>query len=610
MQTSSFVLDRVLPDVVHASAPSVDSNSGGCGVRGGGGVAAAAAAAAGGGVGLASTGRVSVRPLQFVQKEVRFRRPQYRSVCEDLRFHSANSKALLGSRCMLTFAGDGQTEERCSSSNAPSYVCCSNDRSRRRLPAMRFSHGGSVRFGVLRKICPITIADAPAFGSRGVRGAGDAGDAPSRGKKTTSVNSSDGGCRPQGPALEEGNGKVLSVVEYWRERGFSYSDEVASSVLAVEVELVPGGFICFYPADQVFRIDHGSHIRFPDEESDEESVNDADSDDCDKGELIDENVKTSSSKTPSKRSKSDGDGDELNQSSTSRATIKSSQRERPWSCEVTASPRDVLVASPGRLFISADYAQVEVRLLAHYSEDQNLIAAFSPAVAQQTTSGRIDGNDEDGDIDGQDFFRRLARQWKQLPRTQAVSAEDRAAAKELCYGIVYGMGEGRLAAQMRVPISEARKHLRQFSARFREASEFKERVQSDCSRQDMTVRTLLGRQRCVAKVYTQAVNTVVQGSAADLIKVAMLRIQNRLKRELLPKKNINIRGVSSWIELENRCRLVNMLHDEVMYEVAANDADLVAKIIKEEMENALPCLKVPLKVEVKKGVRWGNMSSF
>ena len=80
-------------------------------------------------------------------------------------------------------------------------------------------------------------------------------------------------------------------------------------------------------------------------------------------------------------------------------------------------------------------------------------------------------------------------------------------------------GEGRLAAAMKVTISEARKCLRDFSTQFQEATEFKERVQRDCSRQDMTVKTLLGRQRCVTKVYTQALNTVVQGSAADLIKV-------------------------------------------------------------------------------------------
>ena len=164
------------------------------------------------------------------------------------------------------------------------------------------------------------------------------------------------------------------------------------------------------------------------------------------------------------------------------------------------------------------------------------------------------------------------------------------------------LGEGRLAAQMRVPISEARKHLRQFSARFREASEFKERVQSDCSRQDMTVRTLLGRQRwwnttlpskcsysvtatllssfldnfschifvlgasqkCTHKLWTRLYKALLRTSsrfALDIArythivriwfmlyflestqsviyfwKVAMLRIQNRLKRELLPKK--------------------------------------------------------------------------
>lgn len=130
----------------------------------------------------------------------------------------------------------------------------------------------------------------------------------------------------------------------------------------------------------------------------------------------------------------------------------------------------------------------------------------------------------------------MSRHWKGIKPFKAVEDSDRAIAKELCYAIIYGAGEKRVAESMNTDVSIARKHLEDFKeklapsarhpqtclqhrpfGRYKMASEFKELVQRDCSRSDMTVRTLLGRQRLVDRIYTQAVNTVIQVARAPIV---------------------------------------------------------------------------------------------
>ena len=129
---------------------------------------------------------------------------------------------------------------------------------------------------------------------------------------------------------------------------------------------------------------------------------------------------------------------------------------RPWSSPSLLSPRDLLVAPPGFVLLSADYSQVEMRLLAHYSNDQDLINAFkeeAPVAAAagggyemmqsplaSSPLGATSGA-------GEDFFCRLARQWRLIPTGETVKDADRAAAKEMCYGIIYGAGETKLLAE-------------------------------------------------------------------------------------------------------------------------------------------------------------------
>jgi hypothetical protein len=461
---SPSLIDRIVPEVVHAKAEAGSSGAGGSGS----GVAVM--------VGLAATGRVSVKPLQHVQKEATFRRPKYRSLQEELLQRRPQELLSVASRCMVTFASGGGTGN---ASQGPLEV----------------------RFGELCDIKALqSIADTPAFDDRG-------------GAKSNSS-------------------PVPSVADYWRSKGFSYSHEAAQRVVCVSIKLDGGSSLCTYPADQVFRL-NGSVVFAEDEAAPSQNEN------------ASENL--SASPAPSSM--------EVSYCAAARTPEDSSDRPRtPWCADVRLSPRDVLRSSPGRLLLSADFCQVEVRILAHYSEDRFLLSAFAEPPA--------------GADAGEDFFRRLARHWRGTAPGVPITVAERSAAKEMCYGIIYGAGEGRVAQMLGISVSEARNHLREFKSRFREASDFKERVQRDCSRTDMTVRTILGRQRLVDRVFTQAVNTVIQGSAADLMKVSMLKIHRRLLKELgVPAHSFTKCGqlpLAPWALLERRCRLVNMLHDEVM----------------------------------------------
>jgi len=355
------------------------------------------------------------------------------SIHDDLRRRKPAELVAAAPRCMLTFAGAGSGAALPAGCRGPASGATAGV-----VPAGGINGGGAadgdagwsrelaqcpgVRFGVLVGVDDGScIADAPAFGD-GAHGGRGAGSCSSCASTSSNIGGARGG---RGGPLAGG---VVSVADYWRLKGFHYTEAEARRVVPVTVTLDGGGsFTCTYPADMVFRL--GGHVDFPDSDGDDDG---GDNDDADGG----------------------GGGTEpLNK--------RKQRRPLPWSAEAVLSPRDVLVAPPGYVLVSADYAQIEVRLLAHYSEDPNLIDAFIAALAGPSSKGRRPGlgpssGGGDGSPDcnsadsagappaGEDFFCHLARRWRRVPPGVAVSAAHRSAAKKMCYGILYGAGEARV----------------------------------------------------------------------------------------------------------------------------------------------------------------------
>ena len=228
---------------------------------------------------------------------------------------------------------------------------------------------------------------------------------------------------------------------------------------------------------------------------------------------------------------------------------------------------------PGWELLSADYSQVELRILAHISQDETLVEAFRQ---------------------GLDVHRATAARIFDLP-LERVSSELRGRAKAINFGIIYGMGAPRLARETGLPLAEARSFIEGYFAKY-------PRIQAyltgevERARKQGYVETLLGRRRPLpdirathraarANAERMAVNTPIQGSAADIIKVAMIRIQRRLRAEGL------------------RARMLLQVHDELLFELPREEAEPTERVVREEMEGAYPLL-VPLVVDVGRGPNW------
>ncbi|XP_055424309.1 DNA polymerase theta isoform X2 [Bubalus kerabau] len=287
---------------------------------------------------------------------------------------------------------------------------------------------------------------------------------------------------------------------------------------------------------------------------------------------------------------------------------RASDRGMPFS----VSMRHAFVPFTGGLILAADYSQLELRILAHLSHDHHLIQVLNT---------------------GADVFRSIAAEWKMI-EPESVGDNLRQQAKQICYGIIYGMGAKSLGEQMGIKENDAACYIDSFKSRYTGISHFMRETVKNCKR-DGFVQTILGRRRYLpgikdnnpyhkAHAERQAINTRVQGSAADIVKIATVNIQKQLEtfhstfkshghREgllqsertgLLPKKRLQgmfcpIRGGF----------FILQLHDELLYEVAEEDVVQVAQIVKNEMESAIK-LSVKLKVKVKIGASWGELKDF
>ena len=227
----------------------------------------------------------------------------------------------------------------------------------------------------------------------------------------------------------------------------------------------------------------------------------------------------------------------------------------------------------GWQLLSADYSQIELRIMAHLSRDPELIRAFN---------------------EGVDIHTRTAALVYDVPEEQ-VLPEMRRVAKVVNFGIMYGAGPFRMSEELRIPISEARKIIDHYFETYPGINNYIINTLA-FARENGFVKTLSGRLRYVPDINNRnqnvreaseraAINMPIQGTAADMIKIAMIRIQNRFVREKL------------------RTMLILQIHDELLFEVPEEELKLVEAIVSNEMENALP-LNIPLKVDIGTGNSW------
>jgi len=240
--------------------------------------------------------------------------------------------------------------------------------------------------------------------------------------------------------------------------------------------------------------------------------------------------------------------------------------------------RKCFVANNGCLFISADYSQIELRILAHLSKDKKLTSAF---------------------LKGDDIHRETAAEIFNVLPLQ-VTPEMRRKAKAVNFGIIYGISPFGLARNLGISEGEAEKYIETYFNRYPGVKKYIEKTIKE-AREKGFITTLMGRRRYIPTISSpnkrkrrlgerMAINSRIQGSAADLIKLAMVNLYRRLKRERL----------AAWIILQ--------IHDELLVEVAHDEVEQVRKIVKKEMEEVAK-LSVPIIANTKVGGNWAEMSN-
>ncbi|XP_065516772.1 DNA polymerase nu [Lathamus discolor] len=256
---------------------------------------------------------------------------------------------------------------------------------------------------------------------------------------------------------------------------------------------------------------------------------------------------------------------------------------------ITFSPRTLFVSKKGYTFLAADFSHIELRILADLSSEPELLKLFQ---VPETT----------------DIFSTLASQWKGIPSDQVQHA-DREQAKRIVYSVVYGAGKERLADCLGITPLQASQFIESFMQKYRKVHEFTKRTIEQCRNKGYVV-SIMGRKRPLANINAQdyklrtqaerqAVNFVVQGSAADLCKMAMVEI-----------------FTSVVISPTLTARLIAQIHDELLFEVEDSQIQEFSALVKRTMESlqqttALEVpLKVPLKVILTTGKSWGCMTEL
>lgn len=237
--------------------------------------------------------------------------------------------------------------------------------------------------------------------------------------------------------------------------------------------------------------------------------------------------------------------------------------------------RKGFVAEDGHCLLSADYSQIELRIFAHYSKDSTLMEAF---------------------MHEEDIHSRTASEILGVPMNQ-VTRDMRRIAKAINFGIIYGMGHKKLSDELGIDMKTAKEYIESYYERYSGVAKYREAMVKSAV-ENGYVTTLFNRRRYLPEIKSEnnrirseseriAVNTPIQGTAADLIKKAMINIDERLKRE------------------GYRSRMLLQVHDELLFEVPEDEVEAITPVIKREMEEVYS-LAVPLKVDINHGRNWGE----
>jgi DNA polymerase-1 len=238
--------------------------------------------------------------------------------------------------------------------------------------------------------------------------------------------------------------------------------------------------------------------------------------------------------------------------------------------------RQAFVADPGWVLLSADYSQIELRIMAHYSGDPSLVEAFQK---------------------GEDIHARTAAELNGIP-PEEVTADMRRQAKVINFGIIYGMSAFGLSKELGIGAREAQEMIDRYFLKYQGVKEFLDRTVAE-ARETRMVTTLFNRRRIIEEINSSnrvarqfaertAINTPIQGSAADLIKKAMIVIDREMKGQSL------------------KAKMLLQVHDELVFEAPENEMEDVKKLVKEHMEAAVE-LRVPLLVKLSTGRNWAEL---
>ena len=245
----------------------------------------------------------------------------------------------------------------------------------------------------------------------------------------------------------------------------------------------------------------------------------------------------------------------------------------PTRTELGREIRKMFVAKDGYVLVDADYSQIELRVLAHIANDETMINAFR---------------------NNEDIHAVTASQVLGIP-LEDVTKEQRSSAKAVNFGIVYGIGEFSLAQDLHISVKEAKAYIESYLEKYHGVRNYMESIKEQ-AKKDGYVKTMLNRIRYIPELKSPnynirqfgervALNTPIQGTAADIIKLAMVRVDNRLINEGLKSK------------------LILQVHDELIVEAHKDEVDKVKQILSEEMQGAME-LNVPLKVDMSTGHSW------
>ena len=235
--------------------------------------------------------------------------------------------------------------------------------------------------------------------------------------------------------------------------------------------------------------------------------------------------------------------------------------------------RKFFTAADNYTLLDADYSQIELRILAHISGDKNMCRAFN---------------------EGEDIHAATAAQVFNMPK-ELVTSEMRRAAKAVNFGIVYGIGAFSLSKDIGVSVAQADRYIKNYLDNFSGVRDFMTKTVEDAKKKGYA-ETMYGRRRLIPELSASnknvqafgkraAMNAPIQGTAADIIKIAMVKVYKRLKAEKLD------------------ARLILQVHDELIIEASEKDKERAAKILHEEMTGAAK-LSVPLPADVEEGRSW------